>query len=105
MRKKHAQMLSLSVSLLILLVKLSAEASRIPGHRQPFGEHMAAMGVPVIGKFSSPPVFYGHFVKANKPLQMKSALTEANHPGLGWTDEFLRCGHTTNMKNNCSISV
>ena len=92
MQKKHVHILAFCVSLLLSLVKRSAETSQIPGHRRPFGAHMMPMGVTVIGRFSSPHVFYGHFVKANKPIHMKSALTEADHPGLGWTDEFLRCG-------------
>lgn len=92
MQKKRGHTLALCVSLLLFLVKLAAPTSRIPGHGRPFGEHMAPMGVTLIGKFSSPHVFYGHFVKASKPIHMKSALTEADHPGLAWTDEFLRCG-------------
>ncbi|KAL8586201.1 hypothetical protein ACOMHN_021468 [Nucella lapillus] len=65
-------------------------AEKIPGHRRPLGAHMTPYGVTVIGKFSSPAVFYGHFVKASKPIHMKSALTETNHPGLEWTDDYLR---------------
>ncbi|XP_076443576.1 lysine-specific demethylase 8-like [Babylonia areolata] len=82
--------LSFITCFLISEVKHSTNAEKIPGHRRPLGAHSKPYGVTVIGKFSSPQVFYGHFVKASKPIHMKSALTETKHPGLEWTDEYLR---------------
>ena len=65
--------------------------SRITGHLRRFGVHMDPMGVTAIGRFSSPGVFYGHFVKTNRPILMQSALSDAGHPGLDiWSDDFLR---------------
>lgn len=62
-----------------------------PGHMLPLGGHMKPMGVTLIGKFSTPQVFYGHFVKASRPIHMKSVLHDALHPGLNWTDDYIRC--------------
>lgn len=77
---------------------MTSNTSRIPGHKRPFGSHMKPMGVTVIGKFSSPVVFFGHFVRTKKPIHMKSALIEANHPGMTeWTDEFFRNYFGVNM--------
>ena len=75
---------------LSVMMKCADSTGKLPGHGRPLGAHMKPMGVTAIGKFSSPQVFYGHFVKASRPIHMKSALTEAKHPGLEWTDEYLR---------------
>lgn len=60
------------------------------GHKHALGAHMKPLGVTLIGKFSTPLVFYSHFVKASKPIHMKSVLFDAGHPGQSWTDEYLR---------------
>ncbi|KAH9491901.1 hypothetical protein Btru_029012 [Bulinus truncatus] len=51
----------------------------------------APRGATLVGKISNPAVFFGHFVKHNKPLWMRSALESISHPGLSvWTDDYLR---------------
>lgn len=72
-----------------VLVEAQPNATPI-GHGKPLGSHMKPIGATVIGKFSSPPVFYGHFVKGSKPIHMKHALAEAKHPWEEWTDDYFR---------------
>ncbi|CAG5121173.1 unnamed protein product [Candidula unifasciata] len=62
-----------------------------PGHLKKLGSHKDPSGITMIGKFSTPAVFYEHFVKPGKPLWMRSVLSSVNHPGLtNWTDNFFR---------------
>lgn len=61
------------------------------GHLKKLGSHRDPSGITMIGKFSTPAVFYEHFVKPGKPLWMRSVLSSAEHPGLtNWTDAFFR---------------
>jgi hypothetical protein len=77
---------------LLIQTETAANKSHIPGHRLPFGSgSIKPKGVTVIGRFSSPSVFYSHFVNKKAPIHMKSALTEAKHHGLTeWTDDYFR---------------
>lgn len=69
----------------------SNEKVKTPGHMKKLGSHRDPLGVTMIGKFSTPAVFYGHFVKPGKPLWMRSVLDAVEHPGLtNWTDTFFR---------------
>ncbi|CAL1525966.1 unnamed protein product [Lymnaea stagnalis] len=82
---------SITFTVLLCLLQMSSNYAGTEGQFKKLGSHRQGRGVTVIGKFSNPSVFYAHFVKASKPLWMKSALQSVNHPGLTeWTDEFLR---------------
>ncbi|XP_059152927.1 bifunctional peptidase and arginyl-hydroxylase JMJD5-like isoform X2 [Physella acuta] len=74
----------------LLLVHVACASKKLPGHLKHLGAHQTGKGITMIGKFSRAPVFYGHFIKHNKPLWMRSALEYVKHPGLDWTDQFLR---------------
>ena len=69
----------------------SSEDSPPAGHLKPLGSHKPGEGVTMIGKFSSPAVFYNEFVGQRKPIWMRNALDSLNHVGLtNWTDGYLR---------------
>ncbi|GFS18066.1 lysine-specific demethylase 8-like [Elysia marginata] len=73
------------------LVCLTAGDYAQKGHLKPLGSHTDGEGVTVIGKFSSPPVFYSQFVSQEQPIWMRNALENINHLGLtNWTDEYLK---------------
>ena len=66
-------------------------SARSPGHLKPLGEHASPKGVTLIGKFSSPGVFYQQFVKTSKPLHMKNVLQMAEFPPLHkWNKKYFR---------------
>ncbi|XP_067665099.1 uncharacterized protein [Haliotis asinina] len=74
----------------VLMLKF-ASGETLKGHQQPLGSHAPPLGVTLIGKFSSPGVFYQNFVKEGQPLLMKSPLLDNPFPAFEkWTDEFLR---------------
>ncbi|XP_033750165.1 tRNA wybutosine-synthesizing protein 5-like [Pecten maximus] len=62
-----------------------------PGHLEPLGSHMPPEeGVPMMGKFPSPWVFYEDFVKQSQPLVMRKVLLSGDIPAFQkWTDAYL----------------
>ena len=67
------------------------QGSDPPGHQKPLGAHMSPMGITVIGKFSTPSVFYEHFVKLEKPILMKQPLVNSQYQAFfKWDDYYFR---------------
>ncbi|XP_069137666.1 uncharacterized protein [Argopecten irradians] len=68
-------------------------AGNPPGHLEPLGSHRPPEeGIPMMGKFPSPWVFYHDFVKQSQPLVMRKVLTSASGdiPAFNkWTDAYL----------------
>lgn len=84
-------LLKLAFCAIVWSVCALADGSQRKGHLQPLGSHRPAEGVTVIGKFSSPPVFYREFVRKGQPIWMRNALKNVNHFGLqNYTDDYIR---------------
>ncbi|XP_021351709.1 lysine-specific demethylase 8-like isoform X2 [Mizuhopecten yessoensis] len=62
-----------------------------PGHLLPLGSHQPPQGgIPMMGKFPSPWVFYEEFVKQSQPLVMRKVLMGSDIPAFDkWTDAYL----------------
>ncbi|KAK3097139.1 hypothetical protein FSP39_006723 [Pinctada imbricata] len=63
----------------------------LAGHLKPLGGHAKQLGgIPYMGHFPSPNVFYTEFVEEARPLVMSRALEVDDYPAYKlWTDVFL----------------
>ncbi|RUS84149.1 hypothetical protein EGW08_008077, partial [Elysia chlorotica] len=79
------------LAILLTVCGIVSGTVSLKGHLKPLGSHTPGKGVTVIGKFSSPHVFYNEFVGQLQPIWMRNALKTINHPGVtNWTDAYLR---------------
>ena len=87
-------MMKTLLNLLILNVFLHITHGEAPrGHMQPMGSHQDPHhGIPMMGYFPSPGVFYHNFVKTSQPLLLRGAMDhEGAFPAFKkWTDEYFR---------------